>query len=157
MANGLSSMRDQVESEGEPTPNFILKRDLQITNANKVPARPPGPLPSLPSRWRAVHVHSLHLQAMSIESAQVGGLCGCTHLEVVRGAGQVGLKRRVHGYPPFRASYFVTKRLVRWLPAVCIRGLPNLGPINRQLFNPCLAWPPINRQRLCCSQATLCR
>ena len=77
-----------VESEGEPAPNFILKRDLQITNANKVPARPPGPLSSLPSRWRAVHVHTLHLQAMSIESAQVGGPCGCTHLEVVRAARQ---------------------------------------------------------------------
>ena len=71
------------ESEGKPTPNFILKRDLQTTNANKVPAWPPGPLSSMPLRLRAVHVHTLDLQAMSIESAQVGGLCGCTHLEVV--------------------------------------------------------------------------
>ena len=79
-------MAKQVESEGEPAPNFIRKRDLRITNANKVPARPPVPLPSLPSRWRAGHVHSLHLQAMSNESTQVGGPCGCTHLEVVRAA-----------------------------------------------------------------------
>ena len=74
------------DSEGKHTPNFILKRDLQITNANKVPARPPGPLPSLPSRWRAAHVHTLHPQAMGIGSAQVGGPCWCTHLGVVRGA-----------------------------------------------------------------------
>jgi hypothetical protein len=76
------------DSEGKHTPNFILKRDLQITNANKVPARPPGPLPSLPLRWRAAHVHTLHPQVMSIESAQVEGSCGCTHLGVVRGARQ---------------------------------------------------------------------
>ena len=76
------------DSEGKHTPNFILKRDLQITNANKVPARPPGPLPSLPLRWRTAHVHTLHPQAMSIESAQVGGPCGSTHLGVVRGARQ---------------------------------------------------------------------
>ena len=82
----LPSKAPVVESEGEPAPNFILKRDLQITNANKVPARPPVPLPSLPSRWRAAHVHTLHLQAMSNESTQVGGPCGCTHLEVVRAA-----------------------------------------------------------------------
>ena len=72
--------------KGKPTPNFILKRDLQITNANKVPARPPGPLPSLPLRWRAAHVHTLHPQVMSIGSAQVGGPCWCAHLGVVRGA-----------------------------------------------------------------------
>ena len=71
--------------------------------------------------------------------------------------GRAGLKRRVPGYPPFRGSYFVTKRRVRWPPAVCRRGLPNLGPLSRQLFNPCPAWAPINRQRLCCPQATLCR
>jgi hypothetical protein len=61
--------------KGKPAPNFILKRDLQITNANKVPARPPGPLPPLPLRWRAAHVHTLHPQAMGIGSAQVGGPC----------------------------------------------------------------------------------
>ena len=71
--------------------------------------------------------------------------------------GRAGLKRRVPGYPPFRGSYFVPKRLVRWLPAACRRGLPNLGPISRQLLNPCPAWAPINRQRLSCPQATLCR
>ena len=74
------------DSEGKHTPNFILERDLQITNANKVPARPPGPLPPLPLRWRAAHVHTLHPQAMGIGSAQVGGSCWCTHLGVVRGA-----------------------------------------------------------------------
>ena len=75
-----------VESDGEPAPNFIRKRALQLTNANKVPARPPGPLPPLPLRWRAAHVHTLHPQAMGIGSAQVGGPCWCTHLGVVRGA-----------------------------------------------------------------------
>jgi hypothetical protein len=74
------------DGEGKHTPNFIRKRALQLTNANKVPARPPGPLPPLPLRWRAAHVHTLHPQAMGIESAQVGGPCGCTHLGVVRGA-----------------------------------------------------------------------
>jgi hypothetical protein len=81
------------DGESKPTPNFILMRachgqslDLQITNANKVPARPPGPLPPLPLRCTAAHVHTLHPQAMGIASAQVGGPCGCTHLGVVRGA-----------------------------------------------------------------------
>jgi len=74
------------DSEGKHTPNFILKRDLQITNANKVPARPPGPLPSLPLRWRAAHVHTLHPQVMSIESAQEEGPYGYTNFGVVRGA-----------------------------------------------------------------------
>ena len=147
------------DSEGKHTTNFILKRDLQITNANKVPARPPGPLPSLPLRWRAAHVHTLHPQAMGIESAQVGGSCGCTHLGVVRGArqGRAGPKRRVPGYPPFRGSCFVTKRRVRWLPSVCRRGSLNIGLFTRQLSNPGPAWAPINRQRLSCPQATLCR
>ena len=75
-----------VESEGEPAPNFIRKRALQLTNANKVPARDPDPLPFQHLRCTAGRVHTLHLQAMSIESAQVGGPCGCTHLEVVRAA-----------------------------------------------------------------------
>ena len=77
-----------VESEGEPAPNFILKRDLQITNANKVPARDPDPLPPQPLRCTAAHVHTLHLQAIGIDTAQVGGSSGCTHLEVVRAARQ---------------------------------------------------------------------
>ena len=63
------------DGEGKPAPNFIRKRDLQLTNANKVPARPPGPLPPLPLRWRAAHVHTLHPQAMGIDAAQVGGPC----------------------------------------------------------------------------------
>ena len=71
--------------------------------------------------------------------------------------GRAGPKRRVPGYPPFRGSYLVPKRRVRWLPAVCRRRLPNLGPISRQLSNPGPAWAPIDRQRLCCPQATLCR
>jgi len=74
------------DGESKPTPNFILMRALQITNANKVPARPPGPLPSLPLRCTAAHVHTLHPQAMGIESAQVGGPCWSTHLGLVRGA-----------------------------------------------------------------------
>ena len=74
------------DGESKPTPNFILMRALQITNANKVPARPLGPLPSLPLRCTAAHVHTLHPQAMGIESAQVGGPCWCTHLGLVRGA-----------------------------------------------------------------------
>ena len=74
------------DGEGKHTPNFILKRDLQITNAHKVPARPPGPLPPLPLRWTAAHVHTLHPQAMAIESAQVGGPCWRPRLGVVRGA-----------------------------------------------------------------------
>ena len=83
----MPSARPQVPNgKGKHTPNFIRKRDLQLTNANKVPARPPGPLPSLPLRWRAAHVHTLHPQAMSIESEQVGGPCWCAHLGVVRGA-----------------------------------------------------------------------
>jgi len=68
-----------------------------------------------------------------------------------------GPKRRVPGYPPFRGSYFVTKRRVRWLPAVCRRGSLNLGPFTPQLFNPGPTWAPINRQRLSYPQATLCR
>ena len=82
----LTSKALVVESESEPAPNFIRKRALQLTNANKVPARDPDPLPSQHLRCTATHVHTLHLQVMSIESAQVGGPCGCTHLEVVRGA-----------------------------------------------------------------------
>ena len=71
-----------VESEGRPNANFTLKAachgqsfDLQLTHANKVPAREADPLSPLPLRWRAAHVHTLHSQAMGIESAQVGGPC----------------------------------------------------------------------------------
>jgi len=153
----LTSKALVVESEGEPAPSFLRKRALQLTNANKVPARDPDPLPSQHLRCTAGRVHTLHLQAMSIESAQVGGPCGCTHLEVVRAARPGRAQTAGSWLPAVSRLLLCNKRRVRWPPAVCMRGLPNLGPINRQLFNPCLAWAPINRQRLCCSQATLCR
>ena len=129
------------DSEGKHTPNFILKRDLQITNANKVPARPPGPLPSLPLRWRAAHVHTLHPQAMGIESAQVGGSCGCTHLGVVRGARQ-GRAQTAGSWLPAvsrvllcnkTAGSLATRRLqetaaqLRSNQLTALQPLPNLG------------------------------
>lgn len=129
------------DSEGEPAPNFIRKRDLQITNANKVPARPPGPLPSLPLRWRAAHVHTLHPQVMSIESAQVGGSCGCTHLGVVRGARQGRAQTAGSWLPavsrvllsPKTAGSLATRRLqetaaqLRSNQLTALQPLPNLG------------------------------
>ena len=129
------------DSEGKHTPNFILERDLQITNANKVPARPPGPLPSLPLRWRAAHVHTLHPQVMSIESAQVGGYCGCTHLGVVRGARQ-GRAQTAGSWLPAvsrvllcnkTAGSLATRRLqetaaqLRSNQLTALQPLPNLG------------------------------
>ena len=71
--------------------------------------------------------------------------------------GRAGPKRPVPGYRPFRGPYFVPKRPVRGLPAVCRRGPLNIALFTRQLFNPGPAWAPINRQRLSCPQATLCR
>ena len=129
------------DSEGKHTPNFILKRDLQITNANKVPARPPGPLPSLPLRWRAAHVHTLHPQAMGIGSAQVGGPCWCTHLGVVRGARQGRAQTAGSWLPavsrvlpcPKTAGSLATRRLqetaaqLRSNQLTALQPLPNLG------------------------------
>jgi hypothetical protein len=68
--------------EGKHAPNFILTRachgqslDLQLTNANKVPAREADPLSPLPLRCTAAHVHASHPQAMGIDAARVGGPC----------------------------------------------------------------------------------
>ena len=70
--------------EGKHAPNFILTRachgqslDLQLTNANKVPAREADPLSPLPLQCTAAHVHTSHPQAMGIDAAQMGGPSGC--------------------------------------------------------------------------------
>ena len=130
-----------VESDGEPAPNFIRKRALQLTNANKVPARPPGPLPSLPLRWIAAHVHTLHPQAMGIGSAQVGGSCWCTHLGVVRGA-RPGRAQTAGSWLPAvsrvllsnkTAGSLATRRLqetaaqLRSIQLTALQPLPHLG------------------------------
>jgi hypothetical protein len=146
-----------VESNGEPAPNFIRKRALQLTNVNKVPARPralsllcpcdgepPMCTPCIYKPW-ALTLHMWEAPA----GARIWGWS-----EV---PGRAGPKRPVPGYRPFRGPYFVPKRPVRGLPAVCRRGPLNIALFTRQLFNPCPAWAPIDRQRLCCPQATLCR
>ena len=78
---------------------------------------PPMCTPCIHKPW-ALDLHRWEAPA----GARIWGWC-----EV---PGRAGPKRRVPGYPPFRGSYFVTKRRVRWLPAVCRRRLPNFGPFS---------------------------
>ena len=126
------------DSEGKPAPNFILKRDLQITNANKVPARPPGPLPSLPSRWRAAHVHTLHLQAMGIESAHVGGPCWCAHLGVVRGARPGRAQTAGSWLPAVSRALLCPKTAGSWATGRLQKRAAQHRPIHSTALQP---WP----------------
>ena len=89
-------------------------------------------------------MHTLHLQAMGIESAQVGGPCGCTRLGVVRGARPGRAQTAGSWLPAVSRALLCPKTAGSWATGRLQKRAAQHRPIHSTALQP---WPRLGTYR----------